>query len=272
MRHHFTKSLLFLLSCLLSGQSIATSSEYELLQQLRADYVVLLQARADYQQLYPQGKTGSNARDDFAAWVSQLSEQVTEGCRKVLSISSKPLPADLPCGDFLAGQTAPAAINIATESTEAENTARMIDQLNGSLGEFDERLLREQDRVKAKKPRTEVDSTASGGGGSGGSGDAAGDGDGEEATQSKTDGDKSASESDQAGSVEQGQPGSSSQKGVQGKSYPATKRSSAPADIPDGSNDDIIARQLREAAEKETDPELKKKLWDEYRRYKSGEL
>ena len=66
-------------------------------------------------------------------------------------------------------------------------------------------------------------------------------------------------------------PGSSSQKGVQGKSLPATK-SSAPADIPDGSNDDIIARQLREAAEKETDPELKKKLWDEYRRYKSGEL
>lgn len=271
MRHHFTKSLLFLLSCLLSGQSVATSSEYELLQQLRADYVVLLQARADYEQLYTQGKTGSNARDDFAAWVSQLSEQVTEGCRKVLSITSKPLPADLPCGDILAGQTAPAAINIATESTEAENTARMIDQLNGSLGEFDERLLREQDRVKAKKPRTEVDSAASGGGGSAGSGDAAGDGDGEQETQSETDGDKSASESDQAGSVEQGQPGSSSQKGVQGKSFPATK-SSAPADIPDGSNDDIIARQLREAAEKETDPELKKKLWDEYRRYKSGEL
>ena len=87
----------------------------------------------------------------------------------------------------------------------------------------------------------------------------------------KADGDKSASESGQAGSVEQGQPGSSSQKGVQGKSFPATK-SSAPADIPDGSNDDVIARQLREAAEKETDPELKKKLWDEYRRYKSGEL
>ena len=107
---------------------------------------------ADYEQLYTQGKTGSNARDDFSAWVSQLSEQVTEGCRKAIhSITSKPLPADLPCGDILAGQTAPAAINIATESTEAENTARMIDQLNGSLGEFDERLLREQDRVKGEE-------------------------------------------------------------------------------------------------------------------------
>jgi hypothetical protein len=34
--------------------------------------------------------------------------------------------------------------------------------------------------------------------------------------------------------------------------------------------DDIVARQLREAAEKETDPELKKKLWEEYYKYKEG--
>jgi len=33
-------------------------------------------------------------------------------------------------------------------------------------------------------------------------------------------------------------------------------------------NDDIVARQIREAAEKETDPELKEKLWEEYRNYK----
>jgi hypothetical protein len=31
-----------------------------------------------------------------------------------------------------------------------------------------------------------------------------------------------------------------------------------------------VARQIREAAEKETDPILKKKLWEEYRRYKAG--
>jgi hypothetical protein len=43
-----------------------------------------------------------------------------------------------------------------------------------------------------------------------------------------------------------------------------------PADVPDGHDDDVVARQLREAAEKETDPELRKKLWDEYRRYKQG--
>ena len=36
----------------------------------------------------------------------------------------------------------------------------------------------------------------------------------------------------------------------------------------DGSDDDIVARQLREAAEKEQDPQLKAKLWEEYYRYK----
>lgn len=35
-------------------------------------------------------------------------------------------------------------------------------------------------------------------------------------------------------------------------------------------DDDIVARQLREAAEKETDPELKARLWKEYHDYKES--
>jgi hypothetical protein len=35
-------------------------------------------------------------------------------------------------------------------------------------------------------------------------------------------------------------------------------------------DDDIVARQLREAAENETDPELKEKLWKEYEDYKKN--
>lgn len=37
-----------------------------------------------------------------------------------------------------------------------------------------------------------------------------------------------------------------------------------------GEDDDIVARQLREAAEKETDPELREKLWKEYEEYKKN--
>ena len=41
-------------------------------------------------------------------------------------------------------------------------------------------------------------------------------------------------------------------------------------DTPDARDEDVVARQLREAAEKETDPELKELLWKEYERYVSA--
>ena len=44
-----------------------------------------------------------------------------------------------------------------------------------------------------------------------------------------------------------------------------------PADVGDGHDDDVVARQLREAAQSEEDPAIREKLWDEYRRYKRGE-
>ncbi|GAA5318747.1 MAG: hypothetical protein Aseana_08100 [Candidatus Pelagadaptatus aseana] len=49
------------------------------------------------------------------------------------------------------------------------------------------------------------------------------------------------------------------------------QRSPPPADIPDGSDDDVVARQIREAAEQETDPVLREKLWEEYRQYKNSQ-
>ncbi len=41
-----------------------------------------------------------------------------------------------------------------------------------------------------------------------------------------------------------------------------------PEDIPPADNDDIIAKQIREAALAEPDPQKQAKLWNEYRRYK----
>ena len=40
-----------------------------------------------------------------------------------------------------------------------------------------------------------------------------------------------------------------------------------PEDIPSGRDDDVVARQLREAAMSEPDPELREALWEEYRNY-----
>lgn len=41
-----------------------------------------------------------------------------------------------------------------------------------------------------------------------------------------------------------------------------------PEDIPEAANDDALAAQIRYAAENESDPVKKARLWDEYRKYK----
>jgi hypothetical protein len=55
-----------------------------------------------------------------------------------------------------------------------------------------------------------------------------------------------------------------SQGGLPGKG----KNIIIPEDVPSGEGDDIIARQIREAAVSEENPKLKEKLWEEYRKYK----
>ena len=56
---------------------------------------------------------------------------------------------------------------------------------------------------------------------------------------------------------------SSSQQGQSTGSTPI------PDDIGDGQGDNIVQRQIREAAIKETDPTLRDRLWDEYRKIKN---
>jgi hypothetical protein len=172
--------------------------------------------------------------------------------------------------------TQSADIATQAEQTPEEKIAAMDAMLAEGLGAYDERLLREQERIKAATPNnnSEGGGGASGGGeggdGQGGSSDSASAGDGAEGgNQNAGNADGSNSEAqDGEGQAANGPAHSSPGAGAPGsdKDTPAD----TPADIPDGSDDDIVARQLREAAENETDPELKAKLWDEYRRYKQG--
>ena len=249
----------FILFCVLAVQGVAAQSENDPLDQLRADYAALLDARAEFEEMEKTCDTSSEERADFAAWIKQLSEQFAETCRSVSSHSNESIPADIPCGEFKTTFISSAGIDIQHETTDGEKTAAMVGQFNDSLGDFDEKLLREQDRVKARKPLS-ASANSTGGGAVGGS-----DGEsGGESAQDSADGEAEheGPQSDQQGSDQ-------TTTGVRGTSS-SGKQSTAPPDIPDGSDDDVIARQLREAAEKETDPELKKKLWEEYRRYKKG--
>ena len=68
-----------------------------------------------------------------------------------------------------------------------------------------------------------------------------------------------------SGSVGGGIGGRSGAPPADGAKYPP------PADIPSGNDDDVVARQLREAAMREPDPAVREKLWAEYRKYKGIE-
>ncbi len=61
-------------------------------------------------------------------------------------------------------------------------------------------------------------------------------------------------------------------KGIKSQSAGEKKTSDRERRKLDEIDDDIVARQLKEAAVKETDPKLKEKLWEEYYKYKKNSL
>lgn len=259
-----TKYLVIALLCLVAAQSLAAQSESDLLEQLRANYAALIDARGDYEQAVQSGTISSAEKADYGIWLNQVEDQFSDSCRTFSAQSSRAVPMDIPCTEFTASYFKPLDIDIDHETTDGEKTDAITDQFYDSLGEFDEKLLTEQDRVKNQKPRVESENAgagAAGGGESNGS-------DSEQGAASEGEGSDESSQGQSQG-AETGAGANMPSDGSPGSSSPAGN-SNTPDDIPDGSDDDVIARQLREAAEKETDPELQKKLWEEYRRYKSG--
>ena len=78
-----------------------------------------------------------------------------------------------------------------------------------------------------------------------------------------------------AGNLPQTLPGSGQGDGQRAGGIPASNTNSPgagetfppPEDIPSGRDDDVVARQIREAAMREPDPELREAMWEEYRAY-----
>jgi hypothetical protein len=173
--------------------------------------------------------------------------------------------------------------------TDREQVATLDRRLNKEMVEFDGMILREREGVKER----ENESGASTGSGSGSAqGDAGGGFAGSERGTgygTTGTGPGGGGEGDEPGgtfgTVARGAPpmpraaptGEDSGRGNRpldgGDNRAGDYQHSAavapiPEDIPDGKDDDVVARQLREAAMREPDPELREKLWNEYRKYK----
>jgi hypothetical protein len=245
----------------------------ETVEQLRLDYAAFRAAEDDYrQQRQFNGLDGADAAD-YATYIARLQRRVFEDCQAVIRSGSS-LPEDLPCPVQGQATTKSADIATQTEQTPQEQIAALDRMLNAGLGEYDEKLLREQERIKAATPNDNSDAGGDGGAGDGSQGTGSeGDGSEGDASEGGAEGEGQDAGGSPGGNRAGDQSGDQRSGGPEDSSTGSGERGSdrdQPSDIPDGSDDDVVARQLREAAEKETDPELKEKLWEEYRRYKAG--
>jgi len=133
------------------------------------------------------------------------------------------------------------------EESADERAARLGKELDESIGGFDEVLMEEQQEVASVGRNTEGFGEGAGGGGGGISlgQQSAGSGGGVTVANSSME-----RESPTAGMTQE------------------EIEERTPDDVAVMVDDDIIARQLREAALAEEDPALRDRLWEEYRKYK----
>jgi len=142
--------------------------------------------------------------------------------------------------------------------SDADRKARLEKTLEESVGGFDDVLAEEQKEISTVGRSTEGFGGNAGGAGTGrvGLGKQAGGGAGG--------GGSGGGAAGEAGSIAGPQePRESSVAGMSEEEI----RARTPDDIPDLVSEDIVAKQLREAALAEDDPVLRERLWDEYRTY-----
>ena len=215
------------------------------------------------------GRASSREQEEALLFIAYLDGRIHHYCRqRYLSIGPAGLEG-LPCPDDAAGQIETGRFAPLPDNggpTRVEKVTELDQQLNRALGEFDDMLLQEEEKVAAHIPRR----GESGGSAAGGrQGDSAADQQGDSADTGSEAGSASNQSTGQGGRTPEaaaGRPGG----GLSGSADQAERPPTAGRPDLEEGDDDIVARQLREAAEQETDPEVKERLWEEYRKYKEG--
>jgi hypothetical protein len=226
---------------------------------------------------------------DYQDFIIYLNTRVVSYCRELFQQGAKAALAGLPCPSVAmlgtaregkgpqTGNTAYAPGGLGNSQTRAEKTGELDDRFLGTLGNFDEMLLKEEEHLAARVPKQresgDAGQTGSGvrSGAAGRSGEA-GSGETSSAGQQGMGSDEGSVTAGATGEQTAAR-GTDGAPGAPGRGGGEAKKRGSASGTPDGwlpppRDDDIVARQLREAAEKETDPELKKKLWEEYWKYK----
>ncbi len=239
----------------------------------------------DLQDLKVSGQATPEIIQDYEIYLSRVQDMVKENQNLVDTLEAALLKHRGPAQGTSCSKTPQQGSSLPSAGVveEAPDELGTLDgELNDSLAEFDEMLLKEMEEISEQseqKMRQLAEEAAAaaqrlkeqGVDPSDASGERGSDETSGESASEQEGSDRKQGE----GEAEQG--GSYSDVPVTDKrttkpqSEDDTTRSQRAQQPPESDqDDDIVARQLREAAEKETDPELKKKLWKEYEDYKRG--
>lgn len=211
--------------------------------------------------LPPSAETPSPERSDGGEAEAEARADGTEAASRGSSGGSEPSESE--AGEAASSDTAGVS---GSATTPEERRAGLEGKLDESLREFDGLILKEQELLEERREET-ADGGGANGGGIAGYGYDAGDGADAESRE------EPARMAGGTGGSPDAPPDSTSEESgaIAGSDPEATDDNGrVPPDVGDGRDDDIVARQLREAAMEEDDPELRERLWDEYRAYKNS--
>jgi hypothetical protein len=228
---------------------------------------------SELEQLKKSGSASPEAVGDYEAYLKSVQAMTAEN-REILERmknsysgrSSDESASSAPDS----GKPNPMPASSTPEEQTLDEVAALDRQLNASLNEFDEKLLREMDEIRAESAEKMQDLARDAAeaakrlrekGLDAGSSESASTGQADDQEQISESGQDPGSSKDTAGSETAS--GSGVGKTDQGSARDEKRKAGY-------EDDDIVARQLREAAENETDPALKEKLWKEYEAYKKG--
>ncbi|MBW2441286.1 MAG: hypothetical protein JRH12_12470 [Deltaproteobacteria bacterium] len=226
---------------------------------------------AELEQLKKSGTASAETIKNYETYHESVKEMVAENRKIVEQMEAAKARYSSAASSSESGGGKPGDVldpQIPEEQT-TDRVAALDRELNASLSQFDAKLLKEMDAIRdesAEKMRDLAQEAAEAAKRLRDSGVAV-----------NTTGSESSESSEET--TAEGQTEKQSEKG-DASAETASTDSSRPGGEGGGGaqqeqgryeDDDIVARQLREAAENETDPELKEKLWKEYYEYKKNQ-
>lgn len=203
----------------------------------------------EFRKMRKQEQVTSSEISEFAEFVADLKRKVIEGCETVRELGGGASLHGVDCvklEDEAVSNKGGALANLNRELTMEERAALLNDELKKLESEFDGMILSQQAKLSG----------------------------GQESSQSNVSGDTDDMLTDEIAEEVRASPEPIDKEAEPGAGPGVDKQGTIPDfginEAGDSSDDDIVARQLREAAEAETDPLLKEKLWNEYKKYKKS--